>query len=192
MQTTYSENMAIGRRGMKATSQVNENIISRAVENAAGIAASRFVVMGTKPLQQCRLPTAEADILTGVALGFVCLDAAKAPGVNASHYEYDQTQVCGIMRRGVLWVEVEDDSMSAGDPVFIRHTVDTSPLDQLGIASSTDDAKTAQLPGAVFLSAAATVTYGDGSTQLLAVVELSLPGGQRGATGPQGEPGGGN
>lgn len=114
---------------------------------------------------QVRLPRATGEV-TGQPAGFAVYDPAIE--TNTAYTDdggYESRSVMSILRRGRLWVEVED-AVTAYGSVFIRFSA--SGAEVLGSArSDADTADAVALPSAKFLTGA--------SAGGVALVEINLP-----------------
>lgn len=115
-----------------------------------------------------KVPAASTDItVLGSAKGVVMADQARAQDPTFSVPTYRQYQAVPCMRRGRVWVKVEE-AVLDGDQAFVRFAVGS--FSQLGAFRKTaDSASAAALPGAYYVGASISV-----GGQLYAVVQLSL------------------
>jgi hypothetical protein len=122
--------------------------------------------VNTGKLDACRLPRLNADITGGKVLGIALADTSMVTRADEPQGGYSAGQVVSIMRRGRIWVEVEDvASVARGGSVYVRSTASGS--EELGAIRAADDGgDTDPLTGAIFTGQVS----GD-----LAVVELNLP-----------------
>lgn len=115
-----------------------------------------------------KVPGASTDItVLGSAKGVVLADQGRAQDPTFSVPTYRQYQALPLMRRGRVWVKVEE-AVVDGDAAFVRFA--TGSGTQLGAFRKTADTATAvALPGAYYVGASISV-----GGQLYAVVQLSL------------------
>lgn len=131
------------------------------------IAAGRFVCQGTAD-RQCNLPGA-AGAVTETGLGIAEYLAAKSEGTSAF---YDVGEMVSIVRKGYVWVPVED-AVAAGQTVFVRITADTggpgSAARTVGaFRSDGDSGEAIECTRAIYRTTQAAVGG-------LALVEINLP-----------------
>lgn len=120
----------------------------------------------TGKAEGCRLPRLATDITGGKVFGISLADTSKVTRTTAPLGGYSPGEAVPILRRGRIWVEVEDvGSVARGGSVYVRHVATGS--EELGAIRAADDGSdTDPLTGAVFTGQVS------GS---LAVVELNLP-----------------
>lgn len=105
-QTSYSETMTAGLEGMIAESDGGENIISRTIEDAAGIGFGKIAVVG-------EAGGVVAPTEGGIFEGITVRTQAIADGASA-HAQYDTVS---LLRRGVIWV-VAGEAVTAGAKAY--------------------------------------------------------------------------
>lgn len=106
VQTTYADNLSNGYPGMVADMGL-QDVISRDVEDAAGIAFGLPVVQGTAD-RQCKVAAA------GVFLGITIRDTTRD---QRDLDKVAQRASAGILTRGVVWVTAGE-AVAAGDAVY--------------------------------------------------------------------------
>jgi hypothetical protein len=145
MQTAYTDSPAIAIAGMIVDSTLYRDVLTRVVEDAAGIPPGVAVVKGTSDAQ-VKVPTATGQVTGGTLIGVTVYLAMRSPGV------YERYAQVPVMRKGRIWVQVEE-AVVEGDAVFVRFAAGTGT--QLGAFRKTADTATAvALPGARFLTSA--------------------------------------
>ena len=117
----------------------NKNIISRTVEDAAGIAFGKPVAQGVND-KGCRATKAGDSQFVGITV----LDRTAGDLVNGKFVQYESARV---LDRGVIWVTVAE-AVKAGDPVAI--TVATGAF-----AKTVATTVTVAMPNAVYDTSAA-------------------------------------
>jgi hypothetical protein len=154
---SISESVTAGQKGV-AIHTIQED--SAKAEAALGFGL--LVSQGTAD-NGAKRPAAAADVTTK-ALGFVRRLDGHYDG--AADSEFASGEIVPIVRKGRMWVEVEE-AVGAGGAVYVRHTAN-GPLATLGkCRSDADSNNAALLPNAQYKSS----TSGAG----LAQVEFSLP-----------------
>ena len=111
-----SENMGTAVAGLAIN--VKERIPALA---QAALEVGSFVTLGTAQ-DSCALPDAAGDV-TETGLGIVERQTFKPDG---SSDDYDSGEMVSIVRKGKVWVPVED-SATAGQHPFVRITAKGSP-----------------------------------------------------------------
>lgn len=132
LQTTYSENMPAYVEGMVANSE-KSNIISRVVEEAAGIGFGKAVMRGTADNQ------AKAAEAGAKFLGFSVRDTTQLQD------SYPDKADMQVLTMGVIVVTASE-AVAAGDPVYWA--------DADGALGKTSGAGLNQIAGAVWDSSA--------------------------------------
>ena len=95
-------------------------------------------------------PDSSGAILVGVAVRDISVEEGSTTAENA----YPATSAVGVMRRGQVWVQVEE-AVTPDDAVFVRHTAN-GPLTELGIfRTDADTANAIALTTAKFMTSAA-------------------------------------
>lgn len=106
VQTSYADVHANGYAGQVADMGL-QDVISRDVEDAAGIAFGMPVIQGTAD-RQCKVAT--AGVFLGITIRDTTLDQRNAD-------KYVQRASAAILTRGVIWV-VAGEAVVAGDVVY--------------------------------------------------------------------------
>lgn len=88
----------------------NKNIISRTVEDAAGIAFGLAVAQGTNDKGIRAVTTGDADFV-----GITVLDRTAGDLINGKFVQYESARV---LEEGVIWVEVTE-AVKAGDAAAV-------------------------------------------------------------------------
>lgn len=108
LQTTYSDYMADAYHGMIADTAPN-NLVSRTVEDAAGIGFGVPVTQGTED-NECAAISASTDEILGITV--------RTPDQESE--TIDQYDSALLLRSGVMWVTVTDaGGVAPGDPVWV-------------------------------------------------------------------------
>lgn len=167
-QLSYSINTpAVSFPGQPAdlTNLVATSAMAVAAPLAYGTLAVRDTANSSGIVEAGKAPALAADITTlGNVLGVVLADQARAQDPSVSVAQYPIGSAVPTMRKGRAWVVVEE-AVNAGDPVFVRFATGTGT--QLGaFRKSADTATAAQLPTAVYRSAAGAAGY--------AILEMDL------------------
>lgn len=134
-QTTYLDNMAGGYEGQVIEADGGENIVSRTIEDAAGIGFGKVAVIGADA-RGVKAPTAG-----GTFVGLTVRTQAIKDGED-KHAQYDNVS---LLRRGVLLVKVGE-AVAAGDTAYWTGT---------GAIMKTSASNNTFPMGAIFESAAA-------------------------------------
>lgn len=101
-----------------------------------------------------KLPSASSDITAaGSALGVVVADQGRAQDPSVSGPQYPQNSACPILRRGRIWVLVEE-AVNDGDLPFVRFAAGAGGTQLGAFRKSADTATAAALSGCVFRSSA--------------------------------------
>lgn len=126
----YADDLAVAYEGMVADLGLAD-IISRTVEDAAGIGFGKPVKQGVAERGVTGTVTGTLDIL-GLTVRNV---ATINDGVNID--KYTQYDGAGIMRKGVIWVKVTDaGGVVAGDPVWMARATGLFSNADLGSGGS--------------------------------------------------------
>jgi hypothetical protein len=143
MQTSYSQNLAIGRAGMLADN-TNRDVVSKNA-SASSIPFGLAVVQGSAD-NECKLPASSSDVtgqgsLLGVALVDMSVESQLAPtmnatgsvlpGITATAAQYLQNQMVAILKKGKVLVTVEE-NVTPASPVFVRFATDGGSNTQPG------------------------------------------------------------
>lgn len=160
-QTAYTVDPAVGREGALVDASLAKDVLSRAAEGA--INAGRFVINGTSVGRQAKVPAASGDITANKVLGVTLYDAAK----ETAEPEFADEDELPILASGKVWMLTED-AMTAGNPVFVRHTAGGAGQVPGRIRSDLDTNKAIALPEVRLLTSSSGV---DGLVQ----VQLNLP-----------------
>lgn len=150
--------------------------LTQLVAQEQAIGFGKFVVLDSRVAvdphtgrdNACRLPRLAADITGLQSLGFALADITKVTRTTDPYGGYSAGEAVAVVRKGPVWVEVEDvANVAKGGAVYVRHAATGS--EELGAVRATDDsADTDPLPN----GAAQFTGQVSGS---LAVVELNLP-----------------
>jgi hypothetical protein len=124
VQTTYSTNMAAAFEGQIADMYPNE-IVSRRVETAAGIAPGRVVSRGTNDNQV----TIGGD---ATGFGITVRDLANEGAYSTNELSYAQYDVCPVLRKGYCYVDLQNTG-AKGATLFYN---DTTGLISAGTAGA--------------------------------------------------------
>lgn len=109
VQTSYSENMRVALAGQIANMEAS-NLISRNVEDAAGIGFGLAVARGTSDTGIHAFTTGDTAIL-----GITVRDRSVNPDTPSKYAQYESARV---MLKGVVWV-VASVAVNDGDPVYV-------------------------------------------------------------------------
>lgn len=115
MQTTLKDAPAAGLAGMIADTGPRD-VVSRIVEDAAGIAPGIFVTKGTADYNAALIDAAGDVTSTGVLLGVTVLDTSRPPATP----QYGQYAQVPVLRKGRIWVQSET-AQAYGARPYIRH-----------------------------------------------------------------------
>lgn len=149
MSQTVVQEQAAARAGLKGDSSVS------VVDSFAGEVAipfGRFVVRGTKPTKQCKLPGAAADITDakknlGVAISTATVEV---PMNSTAPAQYPINRTIPVMNFGRVWVETEDAATDTTKDVYVRHTASGANT-KLGVFSAAAGAGLEKLENARWL-----------------------------------------
>lgn len=162
-QTSYSVDPAVGFRGLLADPNDDSFAIPLANGGAAavgfGIMVKRDV---TNPEDQFDVFTATGQDPVGI---LVHTQAQENPSL-AGDLGVDQLEVASVLRRGRIWVRVEE-AVSVGDPVFFRHTAGAGGSEIGAFRNDADTASCDQVTSAAWLQGS------DGAG--IALLELNIP-----------------
>lgn len=111
IQTTYSQNIAAAVAGMLANQEHHE-IISRNIEDAAGVGFGKVVLRGAADLGIIK-PAAGASAYVGITV--------RNPAVDGGGDLYPQYSPVSVLRRGVIWVTAGE-AVAAGDAALYNDT----------------------------------------------------------------------
>lgn len=127
---TYADDLAVAYEGQVADLGLHD-IISRTVEDVAGIGFGKPVKQGVQPRGVTATVTGTLDII-GITVRNV---ATANDGTNIDlHPQYDGV---GIMRKGVIWARVTDaGGVVAGDPVWMARATGLFSNADLGSGGS--------------------------------------------------------
>ena len=162
-QTSYSVQPAVGFRGLLG--DPNDDSFAIPLANGAsaavgfGIAVRRDV---TNPEDQFDIFNATGQDCVGI---LVHTQAQENPAL-ADPLGVDQLEVASVLRRGRIWVRVEE-AVSVGDPVFFRHTAGAGGSEIGAFRNDADTASCDQLTGAAWLQGSS----GAG----VALLEINIP-----------------
>ena len=118
----YKAEQAAGIAGAIVNTE-NKNIISRTVEDAAGIAFGRAVAQGVNDKGIRAVTTGDADFV-----GITVLDRTAGDLINGKFVQYESARV---LEEGVIWVEVTA-AVKAGDAAAVDLT--TGKFNKAGAA----------------------------------------------------------
>lgn len=159
-QTSYSINQPVAQAGQLYDLGPNDFISATDLTEVVPFGVALVQGAGDN---QCHLPAASGDIAK--LLGVSVLVQTKEQALLTSIVNYPVHSTISVLRKGRVWVQVEEAVVSM-DPVFIRYAAGTGS--QLGAFRKSADAGTAgQADGCVFRSSASTGGF--------AVVEFNLP-----------------
>lgn len=116
-QTTYANEAPVAFRGLLGDSGHDMFLISRAVDEAAGVPAGVMLVNGTDPDTQASLPSAAGETPQGV----VAHQQAREDYSLAGDLMLADGETASLVRKGRVWVRVEGAVANGGD-VYFRHT----------------------------------------------------------------------
>lgn len=163
-QTAYTTQAPLAFAGQIAEFEGRENSKSFAFENnlaAAGYGAGRPAVVGTDPDTQFDVPATTGERFLGITVHRHGREDVELAG----EFAWVTDEDVEILRRGRIWVIVEE-AVTAGDPVFFRHTVNGGLIPG-GWRTDVDTANADQVAGAEFMTSAAIDT--------VAIIDLNLP-----------------
>lgn len=110
IQTTYPNNIGVAKAGQIVNEELN-NLISRNVENAGGLAFGAAAAQGTSDLGVHTWTTGDTKFV-GVAVRERSINPANTDAVFA------QNDTARLITKGVIWVPVGE-NVAAGDPVYL-------------------------------------------------------------------------
>lgn len=145
-QTVYVQDPPVAIEGMIADSSPYLEIISRKVEQAAGIPFGRFVTKGTAS-DQIQLPNATGDVSSSAGVGFTRADTSREQAATPQGYQDDH--IADVMRRGNMWVDPEG-TPAYGAQVFVRFAAGAGGSDLGRTRIDADTATAVALPGCFF------------------------------------------
>lgn len=172
VQLVYNEEMSQAYAGMLADSS-DRNILSRLVEDAAGLKAGLFVSAGTLK-EQIIVPTSAAEI-TGLAGQGVCMmetskEPARTAAAIAAASDYDVQDSVNIVRKGAIWVLCDDGAtILPFTQAFVRFAAGGGGTELGAFREDADTASAAALPAARFASA-----HIDANGNRIALLEINL------------------
>lgn len=108
VQSTYLDDMAVAYAGAIADNQEELNLISRTVEDAAGIAFGLAVMQGSD----------DEGVVVGDGTGFLGVTVRDQSVEPNEPNLFEQYSSARIMTKGTIWVE-NDGGVAAGDPVSL-------------------------------------------------------------------------
>lgn len=147
MQTVYNKTPAIAFDGMLADTNGNNDVLSRASEEATSFGYGLAVVAGTDPDVQAILPVGAAKLL-GVSLH------SHANEVNADNENLIQeTSVFNVLHAGRIYVKVEE-AVTPASPVFIRVAAGAGGTQKGAFRASADTATARASSGLRFITSA--------------------------------------
>lgn len=122
-------------------------------------------VAGTDPVLQVKKPSTGGEVFRGVTIMNQAKEQILESGeLFKSSGKYLENQQVPVLRRGVIWVEVNQD-VEPDDPAFFVHTGAAADIGKFRMDDAATDADA--VPTGVFRSAA---TAGN-----LALLEINLP-----------------
>ena len=153
-QTAYTQDPAFGTPGLLFDVSRVQDIVTGIAQEVLpfGRAVARIAIAGTDDAPPgFDFVDAAGDIdwnlLVGFALSDVTLEKPQGALVTLG---WAIDEAVRVLRQGRMWVDVED-AVTAGADVFVRHTAEAPPLDQLGVCrSDVSGGNAAALPGATF------------------------------------------
>lgn len=126
----------------------------------------RFVARGTKPVIQCKLPAAAADVTGNKALGIaIRTQAIEIPLNSTADPEYPDNSAISVVSFGRVWVETESAATDTTKEVYVRHTA-AGALNKLGGFAAAAGTGLAKLDNARWLNENKTI-----NGRQLAIVE---------------------
>jgi hypothetical protein len=118
----------------------------------------------------CRLPRLATDFSSRHVLGVALADISKITRSSAPYAGFSAGEVVPVLRKGRIWMSVEDvSSVAQGGLVYVRHVAGTT--ESLGAIRAADDGSDTE----VLDAQQAAFTGQVNSTLSLAVVEWNLP-----------------
>lgn len=158
-QTSYSNTFSEGIAGMLYDLRAHE-VITRINDDGTDIPFG--VAVARKADGTIKLPTLTGDLILGVAV----FDQSRENRALASDAAIADGSPMNVLRKGVVWVEVED-ACTEGGVVYVRHA---GSGDKGAFKGSDDSTNASLLAGARWLSTQA-------SAGGLALLEIDLAGG---------------
>lgn len=111
-QTSFSQNPSAAIEGMLDENIAHPVVLSRVLEDAAGIGAGRVVQNGTSIGTQCKALTATGQ----EPLGITVLDLAIEPATP----RFTQKDDLGLLTNGIIWLTCVDDMRAVDSgPVYV-------------------------------------------------------------------------
>jgi hypothetical protein len=118
----------------------------------------------------CRLPRLATDFSNRLVLGVALADISREVRSTSPYGGYDFGEAVGILRKGRIWMAVEDpSSVAPGGLVYVRHVASAS--ESLGAIRAADDGSDTE----VLDAQQARFTGQVDTTNAIAVVEWNLP-----------------
>ena len=146
-QTSYNE-QGDAQVGLMADSAATV-VDSFTAETA--IPFGRFVVRGTKPAIQCKLPASAGDVTGLKALGIaVRTQAIEIPLNSTAAPQYPANMAVSVVNFGRVWVETETAATDTTKEVYVRHTA-AGALNKLGGFAAASGTGLAKLDNAKWL-----------------------------------------
>lgn len=161
-------NPVVAYEGQLADSDNNVSKISRLAGGT--ILPGRFVCFHSgDPDGKVELPVSTGEV-TAQSAGITIYDAmfSSFTGTGGPGNPYLVNDMMPVLRRGRIWVTVEEAVTAFVSPVFVRFTANAGTTAIGRFRTSADTARAVQLPGAQFLTSQSTI---DG----LALLEVNLP-----------------
>lgn len=122
MQTSYSNDPAIGFAGMRADDRPTEHISRLNGEASANLPFGVMVKQGASEAK-CLLPAASTDKLLGLVVSDFSIDSAGL----ASNGAVIPKAMASVARKGAFYVLPEQD-VAEGDDVYVRYTAGSGAL----------------------------------------------------------------
>jgi hypothetical protein len=116
MQTSYSNDPAVGFAGMRADNRATEHLSRLNGEASANLQFGVMVKKGAND-SKCLLPSASTDELLGLVVSDFSIDSAELSGSGAVAPE----EMASIARKGAFYV-LPEQAVVEGDPVYVRYT----------------------------------------------------------------------
>lgn len=161
-QTSMSIAPDLGFRGLIADSGGDTFLVSRANENASAQGFGIGVIAGTDPEKQFNIFSG-----AGTLLGVLAHKHGFANQGLADPEALEQNEMGSIMRRGRIWVRVEEAVTAHTSDVYVRHTAGGGGSEIGAFRTDADTASAQQVTNATWL----TSTSGAG----IAMLEINLP-----------------
>ena len=161
-QLSYSENMPLAVEGKQADAAIN-NLIEGTLYASGAIPFGRSVVKVTGEDDGVILPSATGQKFVGVSVLTQVEEQVLTTGV----VEYDDKDPINVMRKGKIWVYVEEAVDPDTDSVYFRHTAGAGGSVIGRFRTDADTATADAVPNARFVTS--TTAAG------IAVIEINNP-----------------